>query len=261
MHFQVLASGSGGNSLFVESGDLRILIDAGLPAREQWQRLEAARLDPSSIDHLLVTHGHLDHARSAGQVARGAGAVLHCSQALFHNGSIRRHKRLGDWAPGRPLDLEPRRGRGHIRAQAVLVPHDAEPTYAVRLESEGRVLCVVTDLGSAPPRLDAELAGCHALVLEFNHDPELLAAGPYSAALKRRIAGPRGHLSNQDAAALLGRLASPALGCLVLAHLSRHNNRSELAEAAARQALCGAGLDQARLLVAEQDQALERLAV
>jgi phosphoribosyl 1,2-cyclic phosphodiesterase len=261
MRFQVLASGSGGNSLFVESGDLRILVDAGLPPREQYERLEAARIDPSGIDHVLVTHGHLDHARSAGQLARAAGAVLHCSQALFHNGSIRRHKRRGDWSPGRPLDLEPRSGRGHIRAQAVLVPHDAEPTYAVRLESQGRVLGLVTDLGSTPARLDHELSGCHALILEFNHDPELLAAGPYSAALKRRIAGPRGHLSNQDAAALLRRLAGPGLGCLVLAHLSQHNNRPELAAALAAETLGALGLGAARLEVARQDQALEFIEV
>lgn len=261
MHFQILASGSGGNSLYVECGDLKVLIDAGLPQRELWQRFEAARIDVSQIDHVLVTHGHLDHARSAGLVARAAGAILHCSPAVFHNASIRRHKRLADWSPSRPIDLEPRRGRGSLRAEAVLVPHDADPTYAVRLESEGRVLCLVTDLGEAPPQLAARLSGAHALLLEFNHDPDLLAQGPYSAALKRRIAGPRGHLSNAQAAAFLAQLAGPELERLFLCHLSQHNNTPELALAAAAGVALPTRLTENPPEVAAQDRIGARLEV
>jgi len=125
---------------------------------------------------------------------------------------------------------------------------------AFRLEHGGRAAAVCTDLGAPAPEVGRALAGVNLLVLEFNHDEALLAGGPYTPALKRRIAGPRGHLSNAQSAELLRLAAGPALSTLVLAHLSATNNRPELARAAAEGVLAELGLAGVSVLVAEQDR-------
>ena len=253
MHVQVLASGSGGNSTLVRAGELRLLVDAGLPARELAERLERAREPLHRLDHVVLSHGHLDHARGAGELARLSGAWLHCSERMLRNASVRRAPRLAQLAIGRPRELAGRRGDDRVLLRTVRIPHDAEPTVAFAIEHRGRRLAIVTDMGSPDPHAAQALAGAHVLLLEFNHDPALLRDGPYSDALKRRIAGPLGHLSNDQAATMLGWLAGPELHTLVLVHLSRTNNTPLHALAAAREALERAGRPDVRVLVAEQD--------
>ena len=252
MHIQILGSGSKGNSALVRAGETHLLIDAGLPKRELVRRLkEDARVQPLRIDHVALTHGHLDHARAAGAFAREAGARLVCSESIMRNASVRKAPHMFAFTVDRALALEgPHDDVLHLRP--VRIPPDADPTVAFRIEHRGRTAVVVTDMGRPDRQAARGLAGAHVIVLEFNHDPELLRLGPYTASLKRRIAGDRGHLSNEQAAEMLRLLAGAELHTLVLAHLSEVNNTPELALAAARRALGELGLTGVRILVADQ---------
>lgn len=263
MHLQVLSSGSGGNSALFRAGEGRVLVDAGLTLAELEARLELAGVPPptgerSTLDHVLVTHGHLDHARSAGGIARKHRAVVHGSEAMLQAPSLRRAKRQAALRIGADAVLDEQLG---LRVSNVALPHDAHPTVAFRLEHDGRVAVILTDMGRPDEYVARALRGAHVLVLEFNHDRDMLEQGPYPMALKRRVGGDAGHLSNAQAAQMLRWLAGPELHTLVLAHLSLHNNRPELALEAARTTLEALGLGHVRVLVASQHEIGENLAV
>jgi phosphoribosyl 1,2-cyclic phosphodiesterase len=263
VHLQVLSSGSGGNSALVRAGAVRVLVDAGLTLAEMEVRLELAGVPPPvgetpTLDHVLVTHGHLDHARSAGGIARKHRAVVHGSEAMLQAPSLRRAKRQATLRVGAETLLDEPLG---LRASNVALPHDAHPTVAFRLEHGGRVAVILTDMGRPDEYVARALRGAHVLVLEFNHDLAMLERGPYPAALKKRVGGDAGHLSNAQAAQMLRWLAGPDLHTLVLAHLSQHNNRPELALEAAHTTLEALGLSQVRVLVASQHEVGENLAV
>ena len=261
MHLQVLGSGSGGNAALVRAGECHLLLDAGLPIDVLYQRLEDARVAPDRVGHVALTHGHLDHARAAGSFGRKTLATVHCCERLMSNASVRRARRLSTLAPGGTVELADPRGRDVILLRSVTIPHDAEPTIAFRFEHAGRVAVLVTDMGHPDRHAARQLAGAHLLVLEFNHDLGMLDRGPYEPALKRRIAGPHGHLSNEQAAEMLCHLAGPELHTVVLAHLSETNNTPLLALAAARGMLEDLGLDHVRVVIAEQARIGENAAV
>ena len=253
MRYQVLASGSGGNCALVRAGALSLLVDAGMPADELLRRLEAARLAPGQVDAIALTHGHLDHARGAGMLARKCRARVYCNQRMMRSRSVRRAPSLATLTIGSPQVVRASRGDDELTLLAVPVPHDADPTVALRLEHRGRTIVHVTDMGAPDAGVARALAGAHVLSLEFNHDPRMLADGPYPAALKRRVAGPRGHLSNAEAATVLRALAGPELHTVVLTHISVTNNTPELAGRSAHEALAALGRTDVRVLVAEQD--------
>jgi len=258
VHLQTLGSGSRGNATLVRAGELNVLIDAGLGLRELERRLEAVGVPPRSIGHLFVTHGHLDHARSAGALSKRHGTTLHCCERLMRNASIQRARRMSALRVGHPNVAPGPRGEEELSVTPVLIPHDAEPTVAFQIDHQGRQghvrAIVLTDMGHPDLRAARALTGAQVLVLEFNHDRAMLESGPYPRALKRRVGGDRGHLSNEQAAEMLSVMAGPELHTLVLAHLSEKNNRPELAEAAARNALEELGLPDVRVLVAGQDE-------
>ena len=260
MHCQILSSGSRGNATLIRVGELRVLVDAGLPMGSLRDRLEAARLPLRGIDHILVTHGHLDHSRSAGALAKRQQATVHCAEAIMRNQSVKRAPRLATIRIGR--DNEVRGEHGEVLLyRPVLLPHDCDPTVAFRLEHEDGVVAVVTDLGFPDDTAARRLRGAHVLVLEFNHDPELLEAGPYPPSLKRRVAGDRGHLSNEQACTRLERLAGPELHTLVLAHLSETNNTPGHAVDAAFSTLQRLGMTNVEILVASQHEIGPNLSV
>lgn len=252
MHLRVLSSGSAGNATLIRAGETTVLVDAGLGLTELQERLDAARIGPGALDHVLVTHGHLDHARSAGAIARKHRATVHCSENLMRNRSIRRSKRLATIPILAPRELEGPAGPEGLAFTAVPIPHDADPTVAYRLEHAGRVAVVLTDMGVPRLEIARRLAGAHLIQIEFNHDPAMVAAGPYPAPLKRRILGNAGHLSNEQAAWMLRRLAGPELHTVVLSHLSETNNTPELAYSTAREALDELGLTTVELVIASQ---------
>lgn len=261
MHLQVISSGSQGNCTLLRAGERRVLVDAGLPGVELEERLESAGVPPPNAErpalhHVWVTHGHLDHARSAGFIARKHRARLHCAESLMGNAAIRRCRDLHTLPVGGTQDLD------DLVVRNVPIPHDAHPTVAYRIEHQGRVAAILTDMGRPDDGVARALAGAHVLVLEFNHDASMLANGPYPAALKKRVAGDSGHLSNDQSAQMLRKLASAQLHTLVLAHLSEKNNRPELALEVAHKTLAELGLDgQVRVLVADQYAIGENLAV
>jgi len=260
VHIQVLSSGSEGNSALVRAGETNVLVDAGLTLTEMEARIDSARIPIDSIHHVLVTHGHLDHARSAGGVARKARATLHCSENIMKHPAARRARTLATIPIGRTFEVGGTNGDA-VHLTPVPLPHDCDPTVAFRIEHKGRRAAILTDIGRPCEEVARALEGVHVLVLEFNYDPEMMRRGPYPPELQKRITGDRGHLSNEQAAAMLGMLAGGELHTVVLAHLSQKNNTPELALEAARGALARRGRSDVRVLVASQHAVGENLEV
>lgn len=256
MHLQTLSSGSNGNASLVRAGGTHLLVDAGLGLRALEERLTAARVGPQQIDHIALSHGHLDHARSVGSLARKHDAQVHCCESLMRNGALKKARRFARLTVGSATRIAVE-GGAHLDEELALlpvaIPHDAEPTVAFRIEHAGRVLVHVTDMGRVARPAAERLGGAHVLLLEFNHDLELLQRGPYPDKLKQRIAGPHGHLSNEEAAAMLRLLAGPELHTLVLAHLSEVNNTPERALETAAETLRALGRADVRVLVAPRE--------
>lgn len=171
----------------------------------------------------------------------------------MRNRAVRRAPRLATIRIGRDNEVHGEHGE-MLLYRPVLLPHDCDPTVAFRLEHEGGVVVVVTDLGVPDATAARRLGGAHVLVLEFNHDPDMLAAGPYPPSLKRRVGGDRGHLSNEQACEMLERLAGPDLHTLVIAHLSETNNTPGHAVDAAFTTLQRLGMTHVEILVASQNE-------
>lgn len=254
MHLQTLSSGSKGNATLVRAADVVALVDAGLPLRSLEERLEAARVSPRSVQHVIVTHAHLDHSRSVGRLARKADATVHAAERLLGHRALARAPRYAVLPIDGERELDPPAGQGRLLLGAVRLPHDADPTVAIRLEHEGRRAVILTDMGRVDDAAARQLQGAHVLVLEFNHDADMLDAGPYPDKLKARVRGPGGHLSNLEASDMLARLAGPELHTLVLAHLSETNNTPELAVSAARATLARLGRDDVEVRIASQHE-------
>lgn len=265
MRVRVLASGSKGNATLIRAGSLSILVDAGLGPREMRSRLTAAGVGLFGLDHVLVSHAHLDHSRSTGKVARSYKAVLHAPTALLGHRACSGATTMSTMPVNGRFQLPaPNGGHGEdavVDVATVPVPHDCDPTVGFRFEHRTRVLAHVTDLGEARTDMIRLLADPHVLVVESNHDVALLAAGPYPAELRRRVGGPRGHLSNDQAASLIEALAGPRLHTVVLAHLSQKNNTPEHALQAAGAALARAGRMDVEVLLATQEQGTREIIV
>ncbi len=261
MHVQVLASGSGGNATLVRAGETTILVDAGLGPRALSERLAAAGVGPRGLDHIVVTHGHLDHSRSAGILAKRHGATLHCAESYMSHPAFSRSERFSALPIGGRTELAAPDDAEPVVLDAVALPHDCDPTVALRLEHDGEVCVVLTDMGEPRLEIARQLQGAQLLVLEFNYDPEMLAAGPYPLPLRRRIAGGRGHLSNEQSMRMLEWLAGDDLATLILAPLSATNNTPQQAEGRAQEVLMRLGLHDTVALIAEQDTIGPNLAV
>jgi phosphoribosyl 1,2-cyclic phosphodiesterase len=235
LRFASLASGSKGNCLVAEAGTTRVLIDCGLALRDVERRLAALALEPQSITAILVTHEHSDHACGAFDFAAAHGVPV-----WLTHGTLRGLGDEGKVIEGvkvRVLNAGERTAVGQLEVLPFTVPHDArEPVQYVLSDGAFR-LGVLTDIGVPTPHAQAMLSGCDALVLECNHDLDMLWGGAYPKWLKARIAGPFGHLNNADAAELLAALDRSRLRHVVAAHLSEQNNLPALAQAALAQAL------------------------
>ena len=250
-----LGSGSRGNALVLGhlTGETRrlVLLDCGFELPELVDRLQAAGLHPWDVEGVVLTHGHRDHVRGAADGARAYGW-----RPWVALGTVWRWRDLREvphhgFTPGETFTVGP------FRVRSVEVPHDVADAAAFVVDdpATGARAAYATDLGAAPEALVTALQGTHVLVLESNHDPALLAAGPYPPEVKVRVAGPIGHLSNAQAAAVLRAVAHPALTDVVLAHVSRHNNTAALARASAEAALADTAFRGA-IHVAPQDAAL-----
>ncbi|MDQ0140172.1 MBL fold metallo-hydrolase [Cupriavidus necator] len=259
MRFAFLGSGSEGNSLLIESRDdtttTRVLLDCGFGIRETARRLERLGVTPDQLDAVLVTHEHGDHVGSAYAFAARHRLTVYASHGTWLATS---HLRGADVADVRVCCADHGFAIGGLQVLPYTVPHDArEPVQFVLSDGQAR-LGVLTDAGMETPYVTARLARVDALVLECNHDREMLRNSVYPASLKRRIGGDFGHLANEVAASILAQVAHDGLNRVVAAHLSKQNNTRELATGALAAAL---GAKPSEVLVADQDEGLAWQAV
>ena len=252
MHFASLGSGSQGNGTLVRSDDTLLLVDCGFPRKETEIRMERLDVEPADLDAILVTHEHGDHCAGVASLSKAYDLPVY----LSHGTAC--HKKLDGCARQIRFNAGDDFAIGGIAVTSVPVPHDAREPVQFRFEAETDVLGVLTDLGSITPHVVQSFSGCHALLLEFNHDRDLLQQGPYPAVLKRRVGGDYGHLNNGQASRLLGQLDNQHLGVLVVAHLSQQNNSPDHARAALEAV---ADSHQAAVVVACQDSGFDWLSV
>ena len=228
MRFASIGSGSEGNGLVVEAGTTRVLIDCGFGVRDTAARLERIGVAPDSLSAILVTHEHNDHASGV-----PAFAARYDIPVWLTFGTISViGERFEGVAQVYGFDSHDAFAIGDVEVRPFPVPHDArEPVQFVVGDGAFR-LGVLTDIGMSTPFVEASLSGCNALVLECNHDLDLLAESDYPYSLKQRIAGRFGHLHNEAAAKLLAALDTSRLQHIIAAHLSQQNNTPAKARAA-----------------------------
>jgi phosphoribosyl 1,2-cyclic phosphodiesterase len=232
VRFTSLGSGSEGNGLLVEVGSTRVLIDCGFGIRDAVARLQRAGVEPESLTAIIVTHEHGDHIGGVAAFAAKFGTTVWLTFGTLSVVS----ESFADVPSVKSFDSHDVFSIGDIEVRPFPVPHDArEPVQFVCSDGRWR-LGVLTDIGSSTAHVETSLSGCDALVLECNHDLDLLENGSYPRPLKQRIAGRFGHLDNGEAARLVSRIDTSRLKHLIAAHLSQENNRPELA----RGALAGA---------------------
>jgi phosphoribosyl 1,2-cyclic phosphodiesterase len=238
MRFACLGSGSRGNALIVERGKTRLMLDCGYPVRETERRLARLGLAPDDLAGILVTHEHSDHTAGACKFAHKHRLPLWLTHGTLQGlpGDVSSLEQINVIDGHSPFAV------GELELLPFPVPHDArEPAHFVFSDGAHR-LGVLTDTGTSTSHIEAMLSGCDALVLECNHDLDLLMNGDYPQSLKARVAGRYGHLDNQSSAGLLAALDRSRLQHLIAAHLSEHNNTPELAVRALAQVLgCAPG--------------------
>lgn len=239
MKVATLGSGSRGNSVFVECGETRFLVDAGFSGSEISRRLDLLGVPPESIQAIVVTHEHRDHTSGVGIAARRWNWPLYMTPATERACAslLRGSETIRHYHGETPFDL------GDVRVHPSATCHDAADPVALTIldPSSGLKVGVATDLGRATTPVRSALAGCHFVVLESNHDEIMLRESPYPWSVKQRIGGSRGHLSNRLAADLAVDLLHPALGGFLLAHLSDECNEPDAAVDMARKRLARRG--------------------
>jgi len=249
MRFALLGSGSEGNALVVQVGDTRVMMDCGFSLSETVARLARLEIAPETLTAIVVTHEHGDHIGGVVRLAKKFSLPV-----FLTHGTLRARyaafAKLSDVTEINPhlsFDI------GEVQVQPYPVPHDASEPVQYVFSNGVKRLGVLTDVGCVTPHIETTLNGCDALVLECNHDADMLANGEYPYHLKQRVAGRYGHLNNHDAAAFLARLDSSKLQHIVAAHLSHKNNTRALAVSALSRAL---SCEEERISVATQDAGL-----
>ena len=256
LRFKSLGSGSTGNATLIEAGGhpaFRLLVDCGLGLRALSLRLAQAGLTEGDIDAIFITHEHSDHIGCARQLARRHGIPVWMSHGTYtaldspdFEGWLRTAQ------DGVAIDL------GGLQLTPFTVPHDAREPLQLTCTDGAVKLGILTDLGHATAHVLAHLQQCEALLLESNHDSDLLAASSYPSFLKRRVSGQFGHLSNDAAAQIAQTVNHAGLKHLVAAHLSQQNNRSDLVQHLLSQAL---GCRSADIVVADASSGTPWLAL
>jgi len=249
--FCVLASGSSGNCALISTERTRILIDAGLSFKELSKRLASVGEQPDRIDAVLITHEHSDHVCGLPRLAKKIAAVIYVTRLTAP---------LIDWEGCSPRLERFQAGAslviGDIEIDSFTIPHDAIDPVGFCFEAQGVKIGIVTDLGYIPDSIKFHLRRSHVLLLESNHDLDMLKVGPYPWAVKQRVMSRNGHLSNEVVGDYLGHEFDSSTATLILGHLSEHNNHPEIARIVAQQALDRRSLA-TRLVIATQKQPTE----
>ncbi|MBN2061171.1 MAG: MBL fold metallo-hydrolase [Deltaproteobacteria bacterium] len=248
MRFSVLASGSKGNACYIETADTKIVVDAGLSCSEMIRRLKEINRTPRRLDAVFLTHEHSDHIKGAGPTARRFGATIYSNSMTLKKCS----QSLGN-IPCVAVETGGYVTLNDLKVKTFTKCHDAVDPMGMIFSSNGASIGLITDLGRSTRLVEENLKECKALIIEFNHDVEMLDHGTYPLYLKRRIKGQEGHLSNKQAGELLKTVAHKGLLIVVLAHLSLENNMPEKAYHEAKDILTGCGYKKTRILISGQD--------
>lgn len=250
MRFASLGSGSDGNGLVVEAGSTRVLLDCGFSLRDATRRLARIGLDPTDLAGVIVTHEHTDHLAGVFPLARRFGLPVWITHGTFA-AMLEPDPQAGASVEVTLVHGEARFEVGNLQVHPFTVPHDAREPVQYVLSDGARRLGVLTDTGCSTPHVEDMLSGCGGLVLEANHDPDMLRQGDYPPALQARIAGRFGHLDNATAGQILSAIDCTRLQHVVAAHLSKKNNTPNLARAAFAAAL---GCEEDWVAVANQEE-------
>jgi len=249
----VLGSGSRGNATFVKTDQVRLLIDAGISRKEMARRLESIGEDPNGIDAVFITHEHSDHAGGVRMLVKDLPVQVFLTSGTL--GALRTEdfefngSKLVPITPGVPFTI------GDVEVSPFRVPHDAAEPVAFSMKCGGAKLTQLTDIGYMPDEVAEQLRGSDVLILESNHDLEMLRVGPYPWALKQRLIGRYGHLSNAAVGRFIREQYDGQAQHMVLAHLSSKNNHPQIAKQEAVRALRDRGLTQTELKLTSQDEA------
>jgi len=257
----MLASGSRGNCAIVASACTKILVDAGLSCRETFRRMKTVGEDPLALSAILITHEHSDHISGLATLAKklhipvfmtGATHQAWARAMRDENGEKPQLKNFERFESGHSFQV------GDIVVKPFTIPHDAADPVGFTFRAEGIKVGIATDLGYLPVSVRDHLRGCDVLVMESNHDLEMLRVGPYPWSVKQRVMSRVGHLSNGALADFLTKDYDNHATFVVLAHLSEENNHPEIARREAEQALATrGGLFSSRVLLASQTETLE----
>lgn len=254
MRAAVLGSGSAGNSLVIESGGRRLLIDAGFSCRQIERRLESLGENAAKLEAVLLTHEHSDHCRGVSRLARRHGLPIYATRGTLEHLALDPADgyTIHEVRSGRPFEIG--RGSPGFRVECFSIPHDAREPVGFTVEDEaGRRLGLASDLGCRSQLAWGRLRDLDFLVLETNHDLQMLRGGPYPWHLKQRVASRHGHLSNREAAEGIAELVSDRLAAVLLYHLSRTNNSPTLAAQTMGEALSTVG-SSAQVILTDQNE-------
>jgi phosphoribosyl 1,2-cyclic phosphodiesterase len=234
MRFASIGSGSAGNGLVVEQDNTRLLLDCGFGLRDSIERLARINLQPEQLTGILITHEHEDHAGGVFKLAKKYDLTVWMTHGT--------HRMLERSMPNEGVSVNVIDSHTDFQINDIYitpfpVPHDAREPVQYVFSNGDKKLGILTDTGCSTPHIESMLSGCHALVLECNHDLDMLMNGPYPHSLKQRVSSRLGHLDNQSAAKITARIDKSNLQHIVAAHLSEKNNRVELAVAALSEAL------------------------
>jgi phosphoribosyl 1,2-cyclic phosphodiesterase len=246
----VLGSGSRGNATFVKTDRVRLLIDAGLSRREIAKRLESIGEDPDGIDAVLITHEHSDHSCGLKTIVKDLAVQVFATSGTLRALHTEDYELNGSSVI--PVQADTAFMIGDAEIIPFSVPHDSAEPVAFSLTCNGVKITQLTDIGYLPDHIATRLRGSHMLILESNHDLEMLRVGPYPWNLKQRLMGRYGHLSNTAVAQFIRDGYDGAADHVLLAHLSSKNNHPEIARQEAALALRDRGFTSASLTVTSQ---------
>lgn len=229
MLFSVLSSGSKANATYVEAGGVRLLVDCGLSGKQAENRLRELGIEPTTLDAIVVTHEHGDHINGVGTLSRRYNLPVYANEATMQHISKPRGKEI--FKTGETFSI------GDIQIEPFSIVHDAADPVGFSMMCGGLKLVLCTDLGRVTTLVREHLRDANAILLESNHDQEMLQSCDYRWELKQRIASAHGHICNETAGQLLAEIAHPGLLHVVLGHISERSNTPTLALEAAHKYL------------------------